>query len=151
MMQTDTCTIPPPPAPPPAILSPPQPSDGSPACFSNAPAGSHWCGATHPGQQGYDADSGAAMAAAAGGNWQLNPTFGWHFCGLTLDECKDACVGMGGCAELLVVSANGCCFPARSSCDGAKLPNEKKYVSDTCTIPPPPAPPPAILSPPQPS
>merc|ERR1712061_660220 len=77
----DTCTIPPPPAPPPAILSPPQPSDGSPACFSDAPAGSHWCGATHPGQQGYDADSGAAMAAAAGGNWQLNPTFGWHFCG----------------------------------------------------------------------
>ena len=59
---------------------------------------------------------------------------GWYCCGLTIEECKDACLEMGGCVELLVVAANGCCFPARSVCDGNRLPNEDKYVLDTCVL-----------------
>ena len=153
----DPSSQPPSPKPPPPIPKPPPPSPSArppppspppppptPSCFNDAPPGSHWCGVTHPGQQSYDANSGAAIASTAGGNWRQNPNFGWHFCGLTEEECKDACLEMGSCAELLIVAANGCCFPARSVCDGNKRPNDEKLVVGACTtIPPPPLPPPS--------
>ena len=116
--------------------SPPQ----LPACWGDAPSASHWCGATHPGQQDYDAASGAAIATEFGGHWELDARHGWRFCQMSLDECKDACIRMGGCAEL-DVARNGCCFPARSTCDGSKRTNDDKYVLDACAISSPPLPP----------
>jgi len=68
---------------------------------------------------------------------------GWRFCGLSEDECKAACSAMGPCAEV-VISGNGCCYPAASECVGTERSNDKKLVATSCEAGPPPssAPPP---------
>ena len=101
------------------------------------------CKATHPGQADYTADSGAAFATDHSGDWGLDSKHGWRFCGLTLERCMEACVAMGGCAELSV-ALNGCCFPAKSTCDGQARSRDTKYQTAACDSsgpsPPPPAP-----------
>lgn len=67
----------------------------------------------------------------AGGTWLNDGKNGWRFCGLTLEGCQEACVGMGDCAELSVAS-NLCCFPARTQCDGTRRPNDDKYYTSPC-------------------
>jgi len=94
----------------------------------------HWCGTTHPGQAGYDQESGAALAELYGGNWKYDANNGWRFCGLSLEECQTACVQMGECAELLYTS-NGCCFPATQQCNGDQRTNDEKYDVVDCVSP----------------
>ena len=72
---------------------------------------------SHPGQAEYSASSGELYEPYSS-SWKLDANNGWRFCGLSLDECREACVGMGACAEVNVAS-NGCCFPARQRCVGS--------------------------------
>jgi len=148
-----------PPSPPPA-LSPPPPSPSPPPpaattpsppplllCWEDATFGDFWCGGTHPGQAGYTQQSGSALGIGASSDyvWEKKGA-GWRFCGLSLEECKAACSAMGACAEL-IVSGNGCCYPATSRCVGIKRTNDLKLVTGTCqALPPPPpfSPPPPI-------
>ena len=56
-------------------------------------------------------------------NWGLDNRMGhgWRLCGITSDECKAECIRMGGCVEIYM-TRNGCCFPAKTRCSGAKCP-----------------------------
>ena len=117
-------------------------------CWVSASGGNHWCGKTHPGQQSYNASSGEPY----GTNWKQDGN-GWRFCQLTLGQCKAACVGLGGCAELLVVESNGCCFPANEECVGTFRASDTKLLLRACDSPqesPPPTLPPLSLAPPPP-
>ena len=69
------------------------------------------------------------------GVWQLTSGQGWRFKSLTLDECKEACISLGDCAEL-VVSSNGFCYPAQSGCDGDQMTGAAKYWLGICPQPP---------------
>jgi len=107
------------------------PAPPAPLCWQAS--GDHWCGSSHPGQQAYDADSGKAIAASLGGTvtWEkVSP--GWRFCGVTLDQCKDACIQLGDCAEVNMAS-NECCYPAQTACEGSQRPNDDKYLAVGCS------------------
>jgi len=54
---------------------------------------------------------------------------------MALDECKAACAGMGDCAELVVSSSNGCCFPATERCEGQERTGSPKYLASECPDP----------------
>jgi len=138
---------PPPPPPPPSSSTPPPPPEASPPppqplCFVDAPAGDDWCGFNHPGQAEYSQEEGDAWVKAfnENGNWLRSGTHGWRFCGFTRSDCEKACVAMGDCAELSVTK-NGCCFPARSRCDGDSRQADSKLFSEVCPDSLPKAPP----------
>jgi len=117
----------------PSFPPPPQPTPPPfTGCWEEAPLGEHWCGTSHPGQAGYNADSGALYTTQEGQNWRRDESNGWRFCGLPLQECKAACMGMGDCAELTVVVSNGCCFPAATRCDGSSRSQDVKYLATSC-------------------
>ena len=78
------------------------------------------------------------------GNWQRSGTAGWRFCGFTRSECETACVGMGECAEMSI-AGNGCCFPARSTCEGDQRKADTKLIAEVCPSNLP-EPPPVIFS-----
>jgi len=127
--QVTACALPP--SPPSAQLLTQPSSLAAPVCWEDAPEGSYWCGVTHPGQAAYTEESGAALAAEYDGQWGLDTKNGWRFCDMSLDECRDSCVAMGDCAEMSVAS-NGCCFVAKSTCDGTKRTNDDKYQTMSC-------------------
>jgi hypothetical protein len=90
-----------------------------------------WCGGTHPGQSSYSKLAGDAIVAELGnGAWQQKD-MGWRFKDLTLDECKEGCVALGDCAEMMVSSDGRYCYPATSACDGGELNSASKYIH-TC-------------------
>ena len=43
------------------------------------------------------------------------PYYGWRWCGVTVDQCKSACIAAGDCSGIHY-TPNRCCFPLRSSC-----------------------------------
>lgn len=43
------------------------------------------------------------------------PYHGWRWCGVTVDQCKSACIAAGDCSGIHY-TPNRCCFPLRSSC-----------------------------------
>jgi len=121
-------------APPPSS-SPPPPSAEPPAttCWRETSEDDSWCGLDHPGQAEYDEYSGAAFVELFGGNWRLDTSHGWRYCGLTAGECIAACLGMADrCAELDFAS-NGCCFPATRTCSGNKRTKDRKFHRTDCT------------------
>merc|ERR1712146_407802 len=81
----------------------------------------------HKGQSFSAADilMAKAIALRLGGRenkWKFDRNNGWRWCGLSEQECKDACVELADsmgeeCKELFIFEKNGCCFPATSSCD----------------------------------
>ena len=116
---TTTSTPPPPPA----------------AAGSWELAGDHWCGTTHPGQEGFTQETGQGLAEQYGGDWAYSSKAnnGWRYCGLSLEQCQAACLAMGDCAELSVAS-NGCCFPATSTCHGYRRLSDQKYMYCECGV-----------------
>lgn len=101
----------------------------------------HWCGGDHPGQANYTASSTDGTPYADYWQEDVANGNGWRFCDLeelgpVLDVCKEACIALGGCAELSLTN-NGCCFPAQTQCFGNKRQGDTKYIVVDCPPPPP--------------
>ena len=94
-------------------------------------ANNGWCGATHPGQADYTADLCESLSLALGGTCSWDNQIGYVSCGLTEEECKEVCVGMGDCAEM-VRRQNGCCMAASSVCAGTSRTSADKFVVEQC-------------------
>ena len=50
---------------------------------------------------------------------------------VTIDECKEACLQLGDCAEVNMAN-NGCCYPAQSMCVGTQRGGDTKHVVEAC-------------------
>ena len=98
-----------------------------------APPGDHWCGASHN-QGEYTSDDAVTLVdlglAQQPSRFRLG-SYGWRLCGANLQQCQQACVALGDCAELSMAS-NGCCFPATEACDGTKRTKDSKYQATEC-------------------
>ena len=55
--------------------------------------------ATRAGQANYGQAAGDAIAGGVSGATWTHTGGGWRFCGMDLDQCKDACVALGDCAD----------------------------------------------------
>lgn len=119
----------PPPMPPLPSLPPPLPPPSA-HCWGESPdPDDKWCdvGVGHPGQVSYNESSGSPY----GSEWRSDGRNGWRFCKMTLDQCRLACVSMGGCAELVWTGGDGvsgCCFPATERCNGKARTKDTKYL-----------------------